>query len=343
MNSRQIQVRILFIVVLILIAFMADLALGSVNIPTTELWSHLIGKGENTSWHYILLEFRFPKAVLALLTGGGLAVAGVMMQTLFRNPLAGPFVLGISSGASLGVALYVMAIPLFGATFLTGYLAGDVGSAIAAIAGSLIIMFLVVSLSIHVKGAASLLIIGIMFGNLTGAVVSILQYFSDPDKVQSFLVWTFGSLAGTGWQQLKLIAPVVLLGIVVAFVLQKRLNALLLGEQYAQALGIRIQRTRQIIIISTCLIAGSLTAFTGPIAFIGIAVPHVARMVFKSNNHSVLLPTSALIGMLLMLICDVVSQVPGSTITLPINSICALVGAPVVITVILRRRSGGGI
>ncbi|MCZ4696091.1 iron ABC transporter permease [Ancylomarina euxinus] len=333
---------ILFVGLFILIALflIVDLVLGSVSIPSEKIMSILMGEDVKTSWNYIILNFRLPKAITAILVGAGLSVSGLMMQTLFRNPLAGPYVLGISSGASLGVALMVMASVLLPGVFGVIYsFLGSWALVVSAIAGASIIFVIIGMASIRISDSVSLLIIGIMFGSITGAVVNILQYFSDPEQLQSFIVWTFGSLSGVTWNEMNLMAPVVVIGLLMSFVLIKPLDALLLGENYARGVGISVNRTRIWVIISTALVAGTLTAFTGPIAFIGVAVPHMARAIFGTASHKVLLPAVVLIGAALMLICDILSQVPGNQTTLPINSVTAIFGGPVVIWVIIRSRS----
>jgi len=333
---------ILFISLFVLIAtfLIVDLILGSVSIPSEKIMAILLGEDVKTSWNYIILNFRLPKAITAILVGAGLSVSGLMMQTLFRNPLAGPHVLGISSGASLGVALMVMASVLLPGVFGVVYsFLGSWALVVSAIAGASIIFVIIGMASIRISDSVSLLIIGIMFGSITGAVVNILQYFSDPEQLQSFVLWTFGSLSGVRWDEMWLMAPVVVLGLVLAFILIKPLDALLLGENYARGVGISVNRTRIWVIISTALVAGTLTAFTGPIAFIGVAVPHMARAIFGTASHKVLLPAVVLIGAALMLVCDILSQVPGNQTTLPINSVTAIFGGPVVIWVIVRSRS----
>lgn len=329
------------VLVLMIVGFLLlDLIFGSVSIPLKKVFAILAGGDVKSSWNYIVMNFRLPKAFTAILVGGGLSVTGLMMQTLFRNPLAGPYVLGISSGASLGVALMVMASGLF-----TGALAGIVaflGSwalVVAAVAGASLVFLLVALASMRISDSVSLLIIGIMFGSITGAVVNILQYFSDPEQIQSFIVWTFGSLSGVTWTEMRVLSPLVICGLLLAFLLIKPLDALLLGDNYARGVGISVNRTRIWVIISTALVAGTLTAFTGPIAFIGVAVPHIARAVFGTASHKVLMPAVLLIGAAIMLVCDIFSQLPGSQNMLPINSVTALFGGPVVIWVIIRSRN----
>lgn len=326
--------------VIITVIFLLDLIFGSVKIPFDKVFAILSGGEVKASWNYIVLNFRLPKALTAIFVGAGLSVTGLMMQTLFRNPLAGPFVLGISSGASLGVALMVMASAIVPAFF--GAVSAFLGSwalVVAAVVGASLVFMLVALASIRISDSVSLLIIGIMFGSITGAVVNILQYFSDPEQIQSFIVWTFGSLAGVTWNEMQVMGPIVFVGLILAFLLIKPLDALLLGENYARGVGISVNRTRIAVIISTALIAGTLTAFTGPIAFVGVAVPHIARAIFRTASHKVLMPAVVLIGSAIMLTCDIFSQLPGNQNTLPINSVTALFGGPVVIWVIMRSRN----
>ncbi|WP_096431207.1 iron ABC transporter permease [Labilibaculum antarcticum] len=320
--------------------FLMDLIYGSVSIPFKKVFAILSGADVKNSWNYIILNFRLPKALTAIIVGAGLSVTGLMMQTLFRNPLAGPYVLGISSGASLGVALMVMASAIMPVAF--GAISAFLGSwalVVSAVVGASVVFMLVALASIRISDSVSLLIIGIMFGSITGAVVNILQYFSAPEQIQSFIVWTFGSLAGVTWNEMQVMAPIVFCGLIIAFFLIKPLDALLLGENYARGVGISVNRTRIAVIISTALIAGTLTAFTGPIAFVGVAVPHIARSIFRTASHKVLMPAVILIGAAIMLACDIISQIPGNQNTLPINSVTALFGGPVVIWVIMRSRN----
>ncbi len=321
-----------------LLAFAGDLLFGSVKVPLGDFF-RLIQGDENSNLTYILWQIRLPKALTAILAGSGLAVCGLLMQTLFRNPLAGPYVLGISSGASLGVALLVMASSWFGGQELVHSLPyGHWGLVIAAMGGALLVMLLVIMVSARLTDAVSILIIGIMFGSATGAVVNVLQYFSDPDSVHNFVVWTFGSISGVTWSHLALLAPLITTGLLVSFILQKPLNAILLGENQARTLGIRIRSVRLAIITITSLITGALTAFTGPIAFIGVAVPHLARAIFQTSDHRVILPGSILAGSGLMLLCDILAQVPASNQILPVNTVTSLIGAPILIWVVIRSR-----
>lgn len=321
--------------ILVVIFFIVDLVVGSVNIPFKDVIHSFMGNDIKHSWEYIIYDFRLPKAIIAILAGASLSIAGLLMQTLFRNPLAGPFVLGVSSGASLGVALYIMGGSLLVSLGIVAI--SNTGIIISAILGALAVMFLVLTTGIKLKNNLTLLIVGIMFGSLTAAIVNILQYFSTPENVHRFVIWTMGSLSGVGMDEIAIIAPIILLTLIVCLTLQKPLNTLLLGENYAKSLGTNINRMRIIIIIITGLLAGTITAYTGPIAFIGIAIPHLARNLFKTSNHHILIPSSILIGAVFMLVCDIFSQLPGSSNTLPINSVSSIFGAPVVIWLIIKR------
>ena len=312
--------------------FLADLAWGSIHISLSEILSVFFGKGAEGINSEILLNFRLPKAITAVLAGASLSVAGLMMQTLFRNPLADPYILGVSSGASLGVALVMMAAAFLPVAFVSS------GWALiaAAIIGASIVLVLVVGVSFKVNNAVSLLIVGIMFGTIASSFVSVLQNFSNPDAIKLFVMWTFGSLSAVTWNYMAVLLPVVLVGLGLAFYLQKKLDGLLLGENYARGLGISITKTRFLIVLATGLLAGGITAFTGPIAFVGVAIPHIARGVFRTSLHRILLPACVLLGASLLLVCDIISQMP--TYTLPINTISALFGAPIIIWIILKRR-----
>ena len=324
-----------------ILAFFGDLLFGSVRLTFKDFLAALFNESDNSNIGYIVWSLRLPKAITAILAGSGLAMCGLLMQTLFRNPLAGPFVLGISSGASLGVALLVMASSWFGGNALVQVLPyGHWGMVIAAMVGALAVMLFVLLISLRVADSVSILIIGMMFGSATGAIVSLLQYFSDPDTVKSFLVWTFGDISGVTGPHLKLLAPLVILGVFAGLIIRKPLNALLLGENHARVIGINVKRSRIIIILITSLLTGAITAFTGPIAFIGVAVPHLARAVLRSSDHRLLTPATLMCGAIIMLICDILAQLPAANQVLPINTVTAIFGAPVVIWVVLRNRRG---
>lgn len=322
----------------ILSLFMLDLSLGSVKISVEELLNIISGKASKKSWEYIFFNFRLPKAITAMLTGAGISVAGLQMQTLFRNPLAGPSVLGISHGASLGVAVFVLSSTAIGASINLQETLGSWGLVLFAVSGSTLVLLSVLFASVRLSDSITVLIVGLMFGFITGAVVNILQYFSDPELIQNFLVWTFGSLSGVAWSQLRVMGPIITFALLVSLLYSKQMNALLLGENYATGVGVNVSRARVKLILTTSVMAGTITAFTGPIAFIGVAVPHLARLLFRTSNHKVLIPGTMLCGMVIMLICDIVSQVPGAQTTLPLNSVTALFGAPVILGIIIKSK-----
>ncbi|MBQ6791086.1 MAG: iron ABC transporter permease [Paludibacteraceae bacterium] len=284
--------------------------------------------------HNILHAIRLPKAFTAILAGAALSVSGLIMQTLFRNPLAGPYTLGVSSGASLGVALLTM---LGGILSTFNFQLSSLGLPIAACIGATLVLLLVLAVSRRVTSNVSLLIVGMMFGSIAGALVSLLQNFANPDALKLFIVWTLGSLSSVSWNDMQLLVPILLLGTLFVLLALKPLNGLLLGEDYARGLGIRVERTRLYIVLATGLLAGGVTAFCGPIAFIGVAVPHIARGLFRTSNHRITVPASALIGACLLLVCDVLCSL--FTYPLPISTVSALFGAPVIIWIILRSKS----
>lgn len=281
--------------------------------------------------HNILYSIRFPKAVTAILAGSSLSVAGLIMQTLFRNPLAGPYTLGVSSGASLGVALLTMLSSAVVSMQLSVF-----GLPIAACIGATLVLLLVLAVSRRVTSNVSLLIVGMMFGSIAGALVSLLQNFANPDALKLFIVWTLGSLSSVGWGDMELMLPILAIGALFVLLSLKPLNGLLLGEDYARGLGINVSRTRINIVLATGLLAGGVTAFCGPIAFIGVAVPHIARGIFRTSNHRVTIPASAVIGACLLLVCDVLCSL--FIYPLPISTVSALFGAPVIIWIILKNK-----
>lgn len=320
------------------VLFAADLVAGSVALSLSDVWAGLTGRaGENPAAGYIVVNFRLPKAVMALLAGASLSAVGLQMQTLFRNPLAGPYVLGVSSGASLGVALFTMGLPLLGIS-AAGTWWGDMGAVGAAWAGAAMILLVIMAVTKRIKDIMAVLILGIMFGSAATALVEIVQYMSPEGAVKSFVVWTMGSLGGVSLSQLWLVAPTLIAGLVISVALIKPLDMLLLGENYARTTGLNIEAARNGIFISTILLAGTVSAFCGPISFIGLAVPHIARMLFREAGHRVLMPASIIAGGGIMLFCDIVSQLPSTGMTLPINTITSLIGIPVVIIVIVRYR-----
>lgn len=328
----------LVLCMLLILGFLANLTLGSVEIPLQDVINALLGKStSNETWQYIIQDFRLPKAITAVLVGSGLGISGLLMQTLFRNPLAGPFVLGISSGASLGVALVILGAGFFGAT-ITSLLISKWSIVIAASLGSFLVLLAVLVVSTRVRDTMAILIIGLMFGSITAAVVSVLSYFASADQLQQYIFWGFGSLGNLSWKEVLIFFIIYCFGILLSIASVKALNTLLLGENYAKSLGLSIKQSRLLIIISTSLLAGTTTAFAGPIAFIGLAIPHITRQIFNTSNHKILLPAVFIIGAIVMLICDSIAQLPTSDYTLPINAITSLIGAPVVIWLLVRKR-----
>jgi iron complex transport system permease protein len=334
--------RLAGLLLLLLLAFLLDIASGPVKIPAEAVFKILFSfpSGNNT-WQFIVERIRVPKACTAVLAGCALSVGGLQMQTLFRNPLADPSVLGVTAGASLGVATVMLA----GGSTATLFAIKELGLSgswmitAAACVGAAGIMLLVLLLSGRLSNNVMMLIIGIMIGSVTLSIISIWQYFSEPELVKDYLLWTFGSLGGVTGGQLVILGVVVGVGLIMAFLSSKMLDALLLGENYARSMGLTVQRARFIIICSTSLLAGSITAFCGPIGFIGIAVPHMTRLLFNTSSHRILIPACCLTGTVLMLLCDVISELPGSQTALPINIITALAGAPVVIYLLLRNNN----
>ncbi len=347
-TSQMIRWRTIFIIlcVSLIICFMASIALGSVKIPLDNVLQIIFkGTSDRATWRIIVQSFRLPKAITAVLAGAGLAVSGAQMQTLFRNPLADPSALGISSGASLGVAIVILAEGMVGTTMLLSnipFLQG-LGVVLSASLGAGIVFVIVLMLSRKVRNMVTLLVLGLMIGYTTSAIVSMLVFFSAPLKIQAYINWTFGSFGGVTWQQMQVFAPVVIIGLIIAQVNVKSLNALLLGENYARSMGLNIKQARFWIIGSTSLLAGTITAFCGPIGFLGIAVPHLARNLLNTSDHHLLIPATTLLGAIMALICDLIAQLPGGTFVLPLNAVTALVGAPIVIWVILKNRNMGSV
>jgi iron complex transport system permease protein len=328
--------------VLLVLAFALELALGSMRIPLHAVTDILLGSRDvPEGWRQIVLLFRLPRAIAALLAGAALGIAGLKMQTLFRNPLAEPFVLGISSGASLGVALVVLAADSLNlsAMLAKGGVAGTLSTILAATLGALVVLSFVLAVARRVESALTLLIVGLMFGYIANSLVNILMQFAAEHPMHNYINWTFGSFGSVTWKQMMVFAPAVMAGAGGAWFLAKPLNALLLGETYAQSMGIPVLRIRTLVIAGAAVLAGSVTAFCGPIGFVGIAVPHLCRMLLKTSDHRILVPATVLLGGALALFADLIAQVPGSRITLPLNAITALIGAPVVVGVILRRRN----
>jgi iron complex transport system permease protein len=332
---------ILFIVLALglLLMFFASLSLGSVNIPFRDVYASLTGgQASKATWEYIIINYRLPKSFTAVLVGTGLSISGLLMQTLFRNPLAGPYVLGLSSGASLGVAFVILGAG-FLPSFISSFVLSSYGIVIASTFGSTMVLLLVLIVSQRLRDTMAILIVGLMFGSFTTAIVSVLTYFSTAEQLQKFTFWSMGSLGNLSWTTLSILAVCVGIGLLLSAGSIKPLNALLLGENYAKSMGLNFKKARLIIIFATSILAGSITAFAGPIAFIGLAVPHISKLTFQTSNHTVLFWSTLFFGAIIMLFCDIVSQMPGFDVTLPINAITSLIGAPVVIWLLVRKRN----
>lgn len=317
---------------------LVSISLGSVSIPIDEIIAVLLGnESSKSSWATIILHFRLPKAITAMLVGSGLSIAGLLMQTLFKNPLAGPFVLGISSGASLGVAILILGAGIFGGVITTVSFSSW-GLAIASSLGAAMVLFAVLLTAHKVRNTMSILIIGLMFGTVTSAIISVFTFFSDAEKIQQFVFWGFGNLGNLSWNEILVFFTIYVIAIINLIRIIKPLNSLLIGENYSKSLGINIKKNRTIILVITSLLTGVATAFAGPIAFIGLAVPHITKLVFKTSDHTILLPAVAILGAIILLVCDMVAQLPTSEFTLPINAVTSLIGAPIVIWLLLRKK-----
>ena len=333
--------KILFTLLLLAMVFLflVNISLGSVSIPLKEVVKGMFGQEmTKESWEIILWNFRFPKAITAILVGIGLSMSGLLMQTLFRNPLAGPYVLGLSSGASLGVAFVILGTGLLPA-FLSSFFLSSYGLVLASSLGAFLVLLAVLLVSQKLKDTMAILIVGLMFGSFTSAIVSVLSYFTTAEKLQKFTFWSMGSISNLTWQEISILSLLTFIGIAISFTVIKPLNALLLGEKYAQSIGVNYKKTRFLIIVATSILAGSITAFAGPIAFIGLAVPHMAKLLFQTSNHLVLFWSTLLLGAIVMLVCDTIAQVPGNDLTLPINAVTSVIGAPIVIWLLVRKKS----
>ncbi len=334
------QHRLFFLLMSLLMVVLAatNLMVGSVRIPAADVFAILFGDDSaKPSWQYIVIQARLPQMIAAILCGAALAVSGLMLQTAFKNPLAGPSIFGISNGAGLGVALVML---LMGGQLQTGVFSatGFMAILLAAFFGAMIVTAIIFFFSTIVRNHVMLLIIGIMIGYLASSAISLLNFFATEEGVKSFMVWGMGNFGGVSMRQLPVFAVVTILGLVLALMLSKPLNALLLGERYAENLGINTRRTRNILLLATGLLTAITTAFCGPIAFIGLAVPHIARLLLRTDNHRLLMPATMITGAVVALLCNALCYLPGEHGIIPLNAITPLVGAPVIIYVILRRR-----
>ncbi len=320
----------------LLLLFTVSLFTGNARISIEQGLSALFGSSGNEIIDEIVFNYRLPKALTAMLAGAALSVAGLLMQTLFRNALAGPDVLGVSSGAGLGVAI----LTLLSGTTLYPFIEamGSMAQVITAIMGASLVLLLILAVSVRINDSVTILVLGMIFGYVTGAAITILQSFADPDSLKLFITWTFGSLSNVNWEKMPILAGFIITGIVVVFFLQKPLNTLLLGERYAASSGMNVSRTRFVIIVITAIITGVVTAFTGPIAFVGVVIPHFARSLFGTVNHKVIIPATMLLGAILLVGCDIISQVPLANRSLPINAVTAMFGAPMIIWIVLKRK-----
>lgn len=332
---------ILFIsfTLLLVCFFLLDLISGQVSIPLKEIFKILTGQeASKSTWEYIILNFRLPKAITAIFVGMGLSISGLLMQTLFRNPLAGPYVLGLSSGSSLGVAFVILGAG-FLPSFLNTAILSNYGIVLASCLGSFLVVVAILIVAQRLRNTMSILIVGLMFGSFAGAIVNVLSYFSTAEQLQKFTFWAMGNLGNLSWNSIVLLATAVGLGLLLSLFSIKSLDALLLGENYAKSVGLNFKKARLIIIIATSILAGSITAFAGPIAFVGLAVPHIAKLLFQTSNHKILFFSTLLMGGTLMLVCDIISQMPYLPMTLPINAITSIMGAPVVIWLLIGKKN----
>ena len=339
MNNQKRNIILFFLLTFgLVLLFFTNISFGSITIPFKEIFTSLTGgQASKSTWEYIIINYRLPKAITAILVGMGLSISGLLMQTLFRNPLAGPYVLGLSSGASLGVAFVILGAgllpPLLSTILLSSY-----GVVLASTLGSSVVLLAVLMVSQRLRDTMAILIVGLMFGSFTSAIVGVLTYFSSAEQLQKFTFWSMGNLGNLSWSSIIILTVCVGIGLLLSLFSIKPLNALLLGENYARSLGLNFKKTRLIIIFATSILAGSITAYAGPIAFIGLAVPHIAKLVFQTSNHFVLYWSTLLLGASIMLFCDVISELPGLEITLPINAVTSIIGAPVVIWLLVSKR-----
>lgn len=326
----------LFLFILLIVVFVTDIFTGNAKISFSEGINALFGSSGNEITDEIIFNYRLPKAITALLAGSALSVAGLLMQTLFRNALAGPDVLGVSAGAGLGVALLTLLTGTSLYPVITSL--GSMSQVVVAILGATLVLLLILGVSARINDSVTILVLGMIFGYVASAAITILQSFADPDSLKVFITWTFGSLGAVTWDKIPILFTLVVSGVIVVFFLQKALNSLLLGEKYASSIGLNVKKLRVIIIVITAIITGAVTAFTGPIAFIGVVIPHFARSFFGTVNHKTIIPATLLSGAILLIFCDIISQVPISNRTLPINAVTAVFGAPMIVWIVLKRK-----
>lgn len=337
MQQKSYKTTFFLLLILLVALWFLNISLGSVSISFKDVLASIFNGGvSKDTYRDIIVDYRIPKAITAILVGSGLSISGLLMQTLFRNPLAGPFVLGISSGASLGVAILILGASLIGG--ISAFATSSFSMAIAASLGAFLVLSAVLIAANKVRNTMSILIIGLMFGSITSAIISVLAYFSSAEQLQQFIFWGFGSLGNLSWNEIKIFSFIFILGVSLLFFIIKPLNSMLLGENYAKSMGVNIKATRNIVLIITSILTGVITAFSGPIAFVGLAVPHLTKLIFNTSNHKILLFAVAIVGAILMLVADMIAQLPTSEYTLPINAITSLFGAPIVIWLLIRKR-----
>ncbi|MBQ4205799.1 MAG: iron ABC transporter permease [Bacteroidales bacterium] len=339
MKNRKIVFGILGIIILGSILFILNLFVGSVTVPLDDIFKVLLKENTDNTLNIIIFNYRLPQALTALLAGAALAVAGLLMQTLFRNPLADPSMLGISSGASLGVGIVILLTGAISGTAVSSFgWWSTIGVSLAAFIGAVMVLFVMLAFSSRMKDMTTLIIIGLMIAYLAGSITDILKFFSLKEDIHAFVIWGMGSFSGVGTSKMPIFATSIIIGLLVTFFLSKNLNILLLGEMYAENLGLNIRKNSVIIILVSGYLTAIVTAYCGPIAFVGLAMPHIARFLFKSSDHRLLIPATMLIGMDMALICNLIARMPGFDGNLPVNAVTAFIGAPIVISVILKSR-----
>lgn len=339
MNNRKLNISIISILIIGIILFILNLFIGSVKIPFKDLLNVILEKESNHTISTIVFQYRLPQAITALLAGAALSVAGLLMQTLFRNPLADPSILGISSGAGLGVAITILLTGILGGTPLSSLkIFSNIGVSVAAFLGAVLVLILILGFSSRLRNMTTLIIIGLMVSYLAGSLTDILKFFSLKEDIHAFVIWGMGSFSAVGISKLGFYSVSILIGITASMFLPKTLNSLLLGDLYAENLGLNLKRAKVIIILISGYLTAIVTAYCGPIAFLGLAIPHLTRFIFKTSDHKILLPATMLIGVTVSLLCNLIARAPGFEGNLPINAITAFIGAPIVIWVILRKR-----
>lgn len=339
MKNRKIVFGILGIIIVGIILFILNLFVGSVTVPLDDIFKVLLKENTDNTLNVIIFNYRLPQALTALLAGAALAVAGLLMQTLFRNPLADPSMLGISSGASLGVGIVILLTGAISGTAVSSFgWWSTIGVSLAAFIGAVMVLFVMLAFSSRMKDMTTLIIIGLMIAYLAGSITDILKFFSLKEDIHAFVIWGMGSFSGVGTSKMPIFATSIIIGLFVTFFLSKNLNILLLGEIYAENLGLNIRKNSVIIILVSGYLTAIVTAYCGPIAFVGLAMPHIARFLFKSSDHRLLIPATMLIGMDMALICNLIARMPGFDGNLPVNAVTAFIGAPIVISVILKSR-----